>query len=178
MNKYQKALDGVRFGICINCGNDKENACGCGFKNDLETLQELIDICLKPNSIKLKLDHIQDVIDCCYETDDDGNIVKSEFNYNLGLADEYLQDIKQAYSFRVEDTRIVNELQELFGGCCVDNIKKKVQELMGNLELYKKALDISIEFNEHKRIWYQVEGYSLKDTLVNEARLELESEKQ
>ena len=100
------------------------------------------DICTQPNSIKLKLDHIQDVLDSCYETDEDGfEVDNSEWNDDVGLADDYLQDIKMAYSFRVEDTRIVNELQELLG-CSADNIIKRVKQLDKALD---KACGLAID---------------------------------
>lgn len=44
-------------------------------------------------------------------------------------------------------------------------------------EILEKALDIATEYAEHKRTWYRVEGYSLKETLMYEARKELENDK-
>lgn len=52
----------------------------------------------------------------------------SDWNDDVYQADQYLQDIKMAYSFRVQDTKIVNELQELLG-CSADNIIKRVKQL-------------------------------------------------
>lgn len=133
INKYQKALDWLKTrenwnGMCF-----EELQVDIRYDEKFKTLQELIDICSKPNSIKQKLDHIQDVIDCCYETDDKGKQIDNGWNNDVDCANEYLWDIKQAYSFRVEDTRIVNELSELLG-CNVDNITKRVKQL-------EKALD-------------------------------------
>lgn len=133
MNKYEKALNYLEKMTRGKVNNTEQ------YHNDKSSLlaildlQELIDICSKPNSIKQKLDHIQDVLDCCYETDINGKHYESDWNDDVSLADEELQDIKQAYSFRVEDTRIVNELSELLN-CNVDSIKGKVQTL-------EKALD-------------------------------------
>ena len=64
----------------------------------------------------------------------------SDWNNDVDLAEQYLYDIKQAYSFRVEDTRIVNELQELLGNCCVDYIKKNVQKLITDNKDMKNEL--------------------------------------
>ena len=90
MDKYEEALKN----ICANCEkqinetkipireNEISNAnCGhqlCPYRHidnsyceDIKTLQHLIDICNQPSSIKLELDHIQDVIESCYDIDDE-----------------------------------------------------------------------------------------------------------
>lgn len=160
-NKYSQAFNSLV--LMLSGGLRIEYLENETIKNDLETLQELINICSNLTSIKHKIDHIQDAIDSCYDIDD------KEWKQEVEQADEELSDIKLSYAFRVEDTRIIKELKDLLG-CQEDNLVKKVKEL-------DKALDITIEYAEHKRTLYQVEGYSLKETVMNEAKEELENAK-
>lgn len=133
INEYQKALNVINNFFEWNSTEEQKIKYPFQYSyklvsDSIDKLQALIGMCSKPNSIKLKLDHIQDVLQCSYETDINGKYYVSDWNNDVNLAEEYLRDIKQAYSFRVEDTRIVNELQELLG-CSVDNIVKTVNEM-------------------------------------------------
>ena len=101
-------------------------------------------------------------VDTLQELIDDNNKMQNEFDM---LLDTNIQ-------FEKENIKLEKELKDL-----KENYMS-YQDMNSELQLYKRALDILIEFAEHKRRWYQVEGYSLKDTILYEAKLELESEKQ
>lgn len=119
-NKYSQAFNSLV--LMLSGGLRKEYLENETIKYDLETLKELINICSNFSSIKYKIDHIQDVIDSCYDGD-------KEWEMEVQQADEELFDIKLSYAFRVEDTRIIKELKDVLG-CQEDNIVKKVKELL------------------------------------------------
>ncbi|MBQ0035544.1 MAG: hypothetical protein KBT35_01355 [Firmicutes bacterium] len=56
-------------------------------------------------------------------------------------------------------------------------LEEDIQRAIDDVGLYKKALEICCEYAEHKRTWYQVEGYTLEETILDQARKELGNEK-
>ena len=96
----------------------------------IEKIQHLITICTQSNTIKYDLDHISDILGNCYDTDDNGKLVKSEWNDDVEQANQEIYDIKQAYSWRLLDTKVLNEIKEIVGIHNDTGLKNRINELL------------------------------------------------
>lgn len=56
--------------------------------------------------------------------------------------------------------------------------RETLQQAINELEIYKKALEIADEYYVGKRKWLYVEGYSFKETVLEQAKEELNDGKE
>lgn len=126
-NKYQENIGNLKNWCDDLCNNEEIIK---GYYNpfeDLDSLQELVNTCLKSNSIEEKLNYIKDIIDCYA-------FVDNEKNDEINKASDFLNDIKQAYSFRLSDAALLNELRELTGTTGDLDLKAKIKDLLAEQE--------------------------------------------
>ena len=122
INKYQKSLNLISQNVYPKGNVDLGKA--------IQDLQHLIDICSQTNTIKNDLDHISDILGCCYDTDDKGKLVKSEWNDDVEEANQEIYDIKMSYSWRLLDTKVLNEIKEIVGNHNDTGLKNRIKELL------------------------------------------------
>lgn len=94
----------------------------------IQDLQHLIDICSKPQLIDLS--YVMDMLDCLYEVDDKGKLYKSEWNNDVSEAIQIVYDARQSYSWRLLDTKVLNEIKELVGNQNDVGLKNRIKELL------------------------------------------------